>query len=883
MIDQEIPTNGAATEELIQQAIQTLFSPDDMVEVRGKKLDKKIRSKFYADQQQMVRALAKANAGGKFEALWYTLQRLKPGIDPETKSVNGQTTNTSDILSYEWLVIDVDRKDEASKKLNATNEELVELHAAALRVIAWLASKGFPEPVLACSGNGWHILYKLNHLLLTEYPLLEDVLRAVWHQFLAEPVRVIDRSLADPCQVIKAYGTESRKTPADHPDILVRPWRVSYWESVPPKIISVTHSCLESVAALAPQREESQTGNKGRGLPLHPDFDEEAYWSHYEDVFVRTGTVHNGYQVTNICPITYVGEGTGHHHTGSTLTGIRFSEGAPEFHCFSDDHSHLSHGDMTRHLNQYHEPYPGPIWDHSEEDDHSDFAEPVDYEDAVPEAPPIKPNGHDPHPCPFGVHKAGECICTLSKEEVRKSAQRVKEENERRRPEQEAAKARTAALYQEIEDAEEQAETEGEMSFEDAFEEHAKDLYPDPLPEPTNVDTKPLEGTLDFPGECCMYGKLKEIALGLVAQYPDLELGWLYPSQLGIASMLPIEDVDGNVRSPLYVGNLGESRYGKSLHLDLAERAIFVPELVKCNIVPVSDRGLANLLSEDEPLRVGLVLDEMKMMMSKCAIDNSALAPMLCTFWNKNESGFSDKKKLVKCYGILSVVGNIAISDPAEFASIFGKQTTKGLAYRFTFGYSSKRVRYRPMVVRPTVFDNLKPVKFPKWVWDARDEWMGDKDGLHNVSENMLRIALITAALNGDREITKEGFEASLRFAEWQARLNEIFRPGVAETKEAEAYDAIYLALWEQRKKQIASGKGPEGNEFTGHEESMRVKMLDYRKVCQKKSYYRKYGKLVSGVRRDMLEARIIEEVRTVEGEGKQGKKTCFVLLRAKL
>ena len=385
MIDQEIPTNGAATEELIQQAIQTLFSPDDMVEVRGKKLDKKIRSKFYADQQQMVRALAKANAGGKFEALWYTLQRLKPGIDPETKSVNGQTTNTSDILSYEWLVIDVDRKDEASKKLNATNEELVELHAAALRVIAWLASKGFPEPVLACSGNGWHILYKLNHLLLTEYPLLEDVLRAVWHQFLAEPVRVIDRSLADPCQVIKAYGTESRKTPADHPDILVRPWRVSYWESVPPKIISVTHSCLESVAALAPQREESQTGNKGRGLPLHPDFDEEAYWSHYEDVFVRTGTVHNGYQVTNICPITYVGEGTGHHHTGSTLTGIRFSEGAPEFHCFSDDHSHLSHGDMTRHLNQYHEPYPGPIWDHSEEDDHSDFAEPVDYEDAVPE------------------------------------------------------------------------------------------------------------------------------------------------------------------------------------------------------------------------------------------------------------------------------------------------------------------------------------------------------------------------------------------------------------------------------------------------------------------------------------------------------------------
>src|ERR1700730_946908 len=95
----------AVSPDPIQQAIETCIAPNNLVEIRGKKLDKRIRSKFYTDQDEMVRALAKASAGGEFEALWYTLQRLKPETDHKTKSANGQTTNEQDILSYEWLVI----------------------------------------------------------------------------------------------------------------------------------------------------------------------------------------------------------------------------------------------------------------------------------------------------------------------------------------------------------------------------------------------------------------------------------------------------------------------------------------------------------------------------------------------------------------------------------------------------------------------------------------------------------------------------------------------------------------------------------------------------------------------------------------------------------
>ena len=169
------------------------------------------------------------------------------------------------------------------------------------------------------------------------------------------------------------------------------------------------------------------------------------------------------------------------------------------------------------------------------------------------------------------------------------------------------------------------------------------------------------------------------------------------------------------------------------------------------------------------------------------------------------------------------------------------------------------------MTVKPEMFADLKSVRFPSWVWRARDEWMEDDDALHNVSENMLRVALITAALNGDREVTKEGFEAALRFAEWQSRLKELFRPGVAETKDAEAYDAIYLALWERRKRQIVEGKSPRGADSLGYAPEDQVKMLNYREICQAKSYYRKYGRLVGSVRKDMIDSGIVAEVRCVE------------------
>jgi len=333
---------------------------------------------------------------------------------------------------------------------------------------------------------------------------------------------------------------------------------------------------------------------------------------------------------------------------------------------------------------------------------------------------------------------------------------------------------------------------------------------PLPMPESLAIDDPANHEGLDFPGDCAMYGKLKGIAL----KHPRLQFGWLYPSLLAVASTLNIEDVDHNVRSNMYVANLGDVGYGKTACADTAVRSIFIPgsETAIMEETPSSDRGLANMLGDEDTTSRLLLSDEFRSVMQKCAIQGSALPQMICQLWSKDKAGVADKKGMQTCYAKLSILGNIACKDPSEFAKLFGSNTVSGMVDRFIFGFSTVFVRYRPPQVRREMFDNLKPVRIPNWVWDAKDEW-ADRypETRRRLAEHALRIALVTAAVNGDREITKRCFEAALRMMEWQERIREIYRPGLAETKEAEAYESVYSALWERLKKQVSEGISPKG------------------------------------------------------------------------
>jgi hypothetical protein len=357
----------------------------------------------------------------------------------------------------------------------------------------------------------------------------------------------------------------------------------------------------------------------------------------------------------------------------------------------------------------------------------------------------------------------------------------------------------------------------------------------------------------------------------------------MYPSLLGVASALNIKDSEGHVRSNMYVANLAPVGSAKSVVVEAAEKSISLPPETVQYSTPSSDRGLAKMIGEDGNT-ILLCNDEFRAVLGKCQIPNSTLPQMFCTLWSKDHAGVADKKGFDKCIGKLSVLGNIACDDPTEFAKVFGNSTVTGMYDRFLFGYDTEKVKYRPLKITPGVFNKEMLVRIPKWVWDAKDRWGGDDIGRRRLTEHALRVAMVTAAINGDTEITAPCFAAALRFVEWQERIRNKFRPGLAETKEAECLEAVYSALLDQKNYQMRTKTFPKHANVIGHGKDYLSDMLNFTDVIKEKRLYRKYSSLVTRVKHTMIDDGIIERIHEVEfdektGNEKEGDPTPFYVL----
>jgi hypothetical protein len=546
------------------------------------------------------------------------------------------------------------------------------------------------------------------------------------------------------------------------------------------------------------------------------------------------GEKNDVWQVVEECP------GVGRRHTGSTLTAFYWDGSSLGWSCFAQEcplHG-KSIGQVIAFLNaQKGEPYKGVIWENREDE----LLDPKWGIDVLSDDEPQR----------------------LVSEPVIETSPAV------------AETPKPDHYTDDIDELIAEQKLNGEVAWK------AEDFQP--KPDSIAITNPEKHEGLDFPGDCAMYGRLAAIA----KRNERLQLGWLYPSLLIVASCLDIEDADHHVRANEYGALIGGVHTGKNAHMDVALASIRIPdrETVVMEDAPGSHSGLMNQLSEEEPLPRLLFLDELINVFNACAIQGSNLPAMLCSLWNKDKVGGSVKKGRQVVYGKLCMLGGLAINDAADFARVFGSHSVKGLYDRFIFGYSEKHLKFRPTNIEPEFFDP-KPVHFPQWVWDAKDEWIGDDLARGRLSEHALRIALITAACNGDTEITKSCLEAAFRFCEWQERLRQVFKPGLAETKDAEAFEAVWSALKEQYNKQKKAGEThPKAiNLALDMGQENRWKLIHFTDVLNSKSYYRRYARFISQVRKTLLEEGFIHEVREDEeddrGKVKKGKgKTPFVVL----
>lgn len=164
---------------------------------------------------------------------------------------NGFGTADKDILKRNWLLIDCDPVRPAN--ISATKGEVEASKQRSVEAYNYLQSYGWGNPVSGYSGNGFHLLYKID-LPVDDDGLVKRVLEALEHRF-ADNIVSIDTAVFNPARITKLYGTLACKGD----NTKERPHRMSWLRPLPAEIKPISKEMLEKVAETLPTSTQSKT------------------------------------------------------------------------------------------------------------------------------------------------------------------------------------------------------------------------------------------------------------------------------------------------------------------------------------------------------------------------------------------------------------------------------------------------------------------------------------------------------------------------------------------------------------------------------------------------------------------------------------------------
>jgi hypothetical protein len=160
------------------------------------------------------------------------------------KLKGGEGSADGHVLRRRWLLIDADPKRNLGLKVSSTDAEKLKAHEVVLRIRDHLTSQGWPAPILADSGNGYHLLYRID-LPADDGGQVRRVLEALDSRFSTNEVTV-DRAVHNAARHCKFYGTFARKGDS----VSERPHRLAQILEVPgaPDPYHLKDAAVESVS-----------------------------------------------------------------------------------------------------------------------------------------------------------------------------------------------------------------------------------------------------------------------------------------------------------------------------------------------------------------------------------------------------------------------------------------------------------------------------------------------------------------------------------------------------------------------------------------------------------------------------------------------------------
>ena len=314
-------------EKTIRQAIRILKPNHELFEIRiiSKGARKRIISGYFTDAETLIKQFDTIDPRGT--NIYITINKVNEDCYArEQHDCFRQTdanTHDHEIDRYEWLFIDLDP--ERVTEVSSSDEEIEEARLLSDKVFYYLQSLGFKEPIRALSGNGYHLLYKIDLANNDENKtLLERCLSNLAAMFNNGKVK-IDVVNFNPSRVCKLYGTLAQKGS----NTKKRPHRMSEILSVPSKIECNDIDLLRALADELPKVPKAARRTTRTGTTMAPTegLDLEAWLDKYGLEYLRTesGQDCTIYPLAN-CPFD-------ESHTNGDSKIFHYSNGAIAFKC----------------------------------------------------------------------------------------------------------------------------------------------------------------------------------------------------------------------------------------------------------------------------------------------------------------------------------------------------------------------------------------------------------------------------------------------------------------------------------------------------------------------------------------------------------------------
>lgn len=271
---------------LVRRHLELLFQPGDVFEVRAPKCNNgrydSTCSGYFAFEtiEAAVCEIVKLDGVGNAPGIYVTLNPVKSDLlaraTNRLRQRAKETTADKDIVQRRWLLMDIDSVRPAG--VSATDAELTAAINRGREIAAHLTNLGWPAPVLIQSGNGCHLIFRIE-LPTEDDGLVKAVLHALADRFDDDRVTV-DRGVHNASRIVKIVGTMSRKGDDVRGMAAVedRPHRRCEFIEVPEVIGIVSVEPLHALAA--PSSRQASTENS---VTLHRDGNADSHFEHTPD------------------------------------------------------------------------------------------------------------------------------------------------------------------------------------------------------------------------------------------------------------------------------------------------------------------------------------------------------------------------------------------------------------------------------------------------------------------------------------------------------------------------------------------------------------------------------------------------------------------------